>query len=209
MQPFLLIQQRYCSIFWELFLVFISQESCVHWVPFCNLVHVLFIMDFVNFQCIFLSKWCTTCNFQCIFLVHAIYLISLFCGWFLTSFYFHSQDLKKKERELQAMEAELNKRERVCALDFLFFSLFLCILCSVVYNLPLLPFALEQYIQSNNELYFFMAKAFHSRQYVLQDHAALLLYTWFMLLTKALLLLLVLNDCSWERHCFAFVLCWF
>jgi hypothetical protein len=104
------------------------------------------------------------------------------------------------------MEAELNKRERVCALDFLFFSLFLCILCSVVYNLPLLPFALEQYIQSNNELYFFMAKAFHSRQYVLQDHAALLLYTWFMLLTKALLLWPVLNDCSWERHCFALVL---
>jgi hypothetical protein len=57
------------------------------------------------------------------------------------------------------MEAELNKRERVCALDFLIFSLFLCILCSVVYNLPLLPFALLQYIQSNNELYLFYGQS--------------------------------------------------
>jgi hypothetical protein len=47
----------------------------------------------------------------------------------------------------------------VCALDFLIFSLFLCILCYVVYNLPLLPFALEQYIQSNNELYLFYAQS--------------------------------------------------
>jgi hypothetical protein len=75
----------------------------------------------------FLIQMVHPCNFQCIFLVHAIYLISLFCGWFLISFYFHIQDLKKKERELQAMEAELNKRERVCALDFLIFSLFLCL----------------------------------------------------------------------------------
>jgi hypothetical protein len=52
-----------------------------------------------------------------------------------------------------------NDWEMVCALDFLIFSLFLCILCYVVYNLPLLPFALEQYIQSNNELYLFYAQS--------------------------------------------------
>jgi uncharacterized RDD family membrane protein YckC len=57
------------------------------------------------------------------------------------------------------MQAELNKREMVCALDFLIFSIFLYILCSVVYNLPLLPFALVQYIQSNNELYLFYGQS--------------------------------------------------
>jgi uncharacterized membrane protein YbjE (DUF340 family) len=56
---------------------------------------------------------------------------------------FSNSGPQEKEKELQAMVAKLNKRETVCALYFLISSLFLCILCSVVYNLPLLPFALE------------------------------------------------------------------
>lgn len=46
------------------------------------------------------------------------------CSLFIYDSLYHAcyyliQDVKKKEKELQAMEAELNKREKVCMLQLL------------------------------------------------------------------------------------------